>query len=85
MIIAASLVPAGNPPGHYSAIGGGFRYRGVFRQLRTGCRMLRQPFLPGVTHKIFTVSFALPRINSRSAASRDCSIAQPREETSALC
>jgi hypothetical protein len=35
--------------------------------------MLRQPFLPGVTHKNFTVSFALPRNNSRSIASHDCS------------
>jgi hypothetical protein len=31
MIIAASRIPAGNPLDHYSAIGGGFHYRGVFR------------------------------------------------------
>lgn len=39
--------------------------------------MLRRPFLPGVTHKIFTVSFALPLNNSRSADSPrplNCSI-----------
>jgi hypothetical protein len=30
--------------------------------------MLRQPLLPGATHKIFAVSFALPRNNSRSIA-----------------
>jgi hypothetical protein len=30
--------------------------------------MLRQPLLPGATHKIFVVSFALPRNNSRSIA-----------------
>jgi len=36
--------------------------------------MLRQPFLPGVTNKIFAVSFALPGNDSRSIASHGCSI-----------
>jgi hypothetical protein len=40
------------------------------RQLRTSYRMSRQPLLPSATHKIFAVSFALPRNNSRSIAPR---------------
>jgi len=43
--------------------------------------MLRRPFLPGVYRKNFTVSFALPRNNTRGAAPHCCSIAKSRAET----
>src|SRR5262245_27495624 len=74
MIIATSRVPAGNCLESSLCNPRRFSFLGVFHQLRTGYRMLRQPFFPGVIHKTFTLNVAIQRNNSRSIASPGCSI-----------